>query len=136
MTAPGPAGDAAMLYLTDETDRVLMVRARGLLRAHWMPPGGHIDRDESPEDAACRELREELQLACEPGDLVGLGSCQKDVGSGVLTLFTAPRHGGTMRLGDEIAEACWFALDVCHQLSVLPATAYGLRQLTARRHAC
>ncbi|MCP4428130.1 MAG: NUDIX hydrolase [Chloroflexi bacterium] len=28
----------------------------------WLPPGGHIDRDELPEDAAVREVKEETGL--------------------------------------------------------------------------
>ncbi|MEF8786168.1 MAG: NUDIX hydrolase [Haloarculaceae archaeon] len=28
----------------------------------WLPPGGHIDRDEVPHEAAVREVREELGL--------------------------------------------------------------------------
>ncbi len=28
----------------------------------WLPPGGHIDRDEVPHEAATREVREELGL--------------------------------------------------------------------------
>lgn len=28
----------------------------------WLPPGGHVDRDEVPHEAATREVREELGL--------------------------------------------------------------------------
>jgi len=31
----------------------------------WMPPGGHIEPDEDPVQAALREVREETGLACE-----------------------------------------------------------------------
>lgn len=31
----------------------------------WMPPGGHIEADEDPVEAALREVREETGLACE-----------------------------------------------------------------------
>jgi 8-oxo-dGTP pyrophosphatase MutT (NUDIX family) len=31
----------------------------------WLPPGGHLDRDELPHEAARREVREELGLAVE-----------------------------------------------------------------------
>jgi 8-oxo-dGTP pyrophosphatase MutT (NUDIX family) len=31
----------------------------------WMPPGGHIEPDEEPAEAALREVMEETGLACE-----------------------------------------------------------------------
>jgi 8-oxo-dGTP pyrophosphatase MutT (NUDIX family) len=31
----------------------------------WMPPGGHIEEDEDPTEAALREVREETGLICE-----------------------------------------------------------------------
>jgi 8-oxo-dGTP pyrophosphatase MutT (NUDIX family) len=31
----------------------------------WLPPGGHVDRDELPHEAAVREAREELGLAVD-----------------------------------------------------------------------
>jgi 8-oxo-dGTP pyrophosphatase MutT (NUDIX family) len=31
----------------------------------WMPPGGHIEPDELPTEAALREVREETGLVCE-----------------------------------------------------------------------
>ena len=33
--------------------------------AQWLPPGGHIERDEEPAEAALREVREETGLVCE-----------------------------------------------------------------------
>ncbi len=33
--------------------------------AQWMPPGGHIEPDEEPAEAALREVREETGLVCE-----------------------------------------------------------------------
>jgi len=45
-------------------------RDRTLLHLHrtlgmWLPPGGHIDRDELPEVAAVREVKEETGLDVE-----------------------------------------------------------------------
>jgi 8-oxo-dGTP pyrophosphatase MutT (NUDIX family) len=31
----------------------------------WLPPGGHVDRDELPHEAAVREVREELGMAVD-----------------------------------------------------------------------
>ena len=33
--------------------------------AQWMPPGGHVEPDEEPAEAALREVREETGLVCE-----------------------------------------------------------------------
>ena len=33
--------------------------------AQWMPPGGHIEPDEGPAEAALREVREETGLVCD-----------------------------------------------------------------------
>jgi 8-oxo-dGTP pyrophosphatase MutT (NUDIX family) len=120
-----------MVYLTDPEGRILVVRARGLLAEHWMPPGGHIDPHESPAQAACRELSEEIAVQCEPGDLAMLGQVGKDIGTGTLTLFAAQRHQGSVVLGAEILEARWVNPAACTNLPILPATAYGLRLFAA-----
>ena len=40
----------------------------------WMPPGGHVDPNELPEETACRECKEETGL-----DVVIIGDAQEDV---------------------------------------------------------
>jgi 8-oxo-dGTP pyrophosphatase MutT (NUDIX family) len=49
-----------------------------------MPPGGHIDKDETPEEAARRECKEETGL-----DVDIIGGAQED-------LFTGNPHEGHM----------------------------------------
>lgn len=44
-------------------------RGRFLLHFHpklgiWLPPGGHIEENEEPQDAVLREIREETGLEC------------------------------------------------------------------------
>ena len=51
-------------------DRVLMVRHRKLQL--WLPPGGHINENELPDEAAVREVLEETGLTCELVGEVGL----------------------------------------------------------------
>lgn len=34
----------------------------------WLQPGGHLDRDESPCEAAIREVYEETGVACQPSN--------------------------------------------------------------------
>ena len=53
---------------------LLMTRRAASLRAHagqWALPGGRIDQGESPEDAALRELREEVAMDLPPQAVLG-----------------------------------------------------------------
>lgn len=53
----------ATAFVIDSHNRVLLLWHRRLGR--WMPPGGHVDDDETPEDAAKRECKEETNLDVE-----------------------------------------------------------------------
>jgi mutator protein MutT len=62
---PGTWSERAALVLT---------RRAQTLRAHagqWALPGGRVDAGESPEQAALRELEEEVALTLVPGDVLG-----------------------------------------------------------------
>jgi 8-oxo-dGTP pyrophosphatase MutT (NUDIX family) len=67
----------AQVLLADEEGRAcfLITRRAATLRKHtgqWALPGGRVDAGESPEDAALRELREEVGLSLGPGAVLGL----------------------------------------------------------------
>ena len=71
------AAAVAVTLVADDDLRpcfVLTRRAAKLNRhaGQWALPGGRIDPGESAIDAALRELREEVGLACEPGAVLGL----------------------------------------------------------------
>lgn len=66
----------AVVLLPDEADRPCFVITRRAprLRAHggqWALPGGRVDPGETPEQAALRELEEELGLALAPESVLG-----------------------------------------------------------------
>ena len=53
---------------------LVLTRRAATLRAHagqWAMPGGRLDAGETPEQAALRELHEEVGLACSAGDVLG-----------------------------------------------------------------
>ncbi len=53
---------------------LLLTRRTGHLRNHagqWALPGGRIDTDETPEQAALREMREEVNLALDERAVLG-----------------------------------------------------------------
>ncbi|MBP9850342.1 MAG: NUDIX domain-containing protein [Candidatus Peribacteraceae bacterium] len=53
----------ATAFIVDSKKRTLLLWHKRLQR--WMPPGGHIDDNETPEDAAKRECKEETNLDVE-----------------------------------------------------------------------
>ncbi|MGV2389358.1 MAG UNVERIFIED_CONTAM: CoA pyrophosphatase [Microcystis novacekii LVE1205-3] len=57
-----------------EAPALVLTRRAATLRAHagqWAMPGGRLDAGETPEQAALRELHEEVGLACAPADVLG-----------------------------------------------------------------
>jgi len=67
----------AIVVLPDQAGRASFVLTRRApkLRSHagqWALPGGRLDPGESPEDAALRELDEEVGLALASGAVIGL----------------------------------------------------------------
>ena len=67
----------AQVLLSDEEGRAcfLITRRAATLRKHtgqWALPGGRLDAGESAEDAALRELREEVGLSLDETTVLGL----------------------------------------------------------------
>jgi 8-oxo-dGTP diphosphatase len=56
------------VVFTDPADRVLLVEPG--YKDYWELPGGAVESDESPYEAAVRELKEELGLSLAPGRLL------------------------------------------------------------------
>lgn len=62
----------ASTFVVDSRNRVLLMWHKRLER--WMPPGGHVDENELPEETAKRECKEETGL-----DVEIVGDTQPDV---------------------------------------------------------
>ncbi|WP_084399383.1 8-oxo-dGTP diphosphatase MutT [Henriciella aquimarina] len=69
MTKPLVFVAAAAIF--DADGRILLAqRPQGKSMAGlWEFPGGKVETGETPEDALCRELQEELQIGVQPADL-------------------------------------------------------------------
>ena len=57
------------MVVLDDKGRILLVRNADA--DLWLPPGGGIEPDESPKDAAVREMQEETGLLVEPIRMIG-----------------------------------------------------------------
>ena len=91
-----------------EEDRVFLVRHT--YRPGWYLPGGGVDRGETTEAAAIRELREEGGLVCT-GPLRLHGVFRNGHHDHVACYVVRSVERGAFKPGWEIAEAGFFSVD-------------------------
>jgi ADP-ribose pyrophosphatase YjhB (NUDIX family) len=114
----------------DEAGKVALVR-HGYAPG-WHLPGGGVDRGETAQQAAVRELREEMGvIATAEPRLIGLFFNPGHGGRDHVALFRidAFERGPEPRYGREIAERGWFSLDALPE-GTTPATRRRLAELS------
>jgi len=102
----------AGVLFRDDTDRVLLVEP--VYKDYWELPGGAVEADESPYDAALREVKEELGLALSLGRLLVVDWVPPSAArtEGVMFVFDGgvldPRASAEIRLpADELRGWAW-----------------------------
>ncbi len=65
---------AAYAVVRDDQDRILLALWNEAEQPQWTMPGGGVELDETVEEAAVRELREETGYDIELGQLLGIDS--------------------------------------------------------------
>ena len=116
--------------IKDDRGRLLLIK-----RGHapgaglWSLPGGRIEPGETDAEALVREMREETGLAIEAGQLIGTVRRPAQDG-GILDIrdYAATVTGGTLRAGDDAADARWVAAS---DLESLPITEGLVETLTS-----
>jgi 8-oxo-dGTP pyrophosphatase MutT (NUDIX family) len=108
-----PLGAGALIR--DAEGRVLLIHQTYQRPPLWLPPGGWVDRGETPQQAACREVREELGVRVA----VGRALATRGGGYGELTILFDCRRldDAPFRLSDEIARAEFFQPDALPPMS-------------------
>ena len=98
--------------VTDGRGRLLMIK-----RGHepgaglWSIPGGRIEPGETDAEALVREMFEETGLAVEVGRLIGRVQRPGPNGTVIdIADYAATVTGGTLRPGDDAADARWVDL--------------------------
>lgn len=99
----------AAVLIRDEQGRILLIQQTYRSSSVWLPPGGWVDRGETPQEAASREAWEEVGLRIAVGRALAIGGG----GYGEVTVLFEGRVLGnlTVHLSDEIERADFFALD-------------------------
>jgi 8-oxo-dGTP diphosphatase len=94
----------------------------------WSLPGGRIEPGETDAEALVREMREETGLVIEAGQLIGaVRRPARDDDILDIRDYAATVTGGTLRPGDDAADARW--VDVS-ELESLPLTEGLVQTLT------
>jgi 8-oxo-dGTP diphosphatase len=98
-------------------------------RGYWCLPGGFIEAGESPQDAVVREVEEETGFRCRPLGLVDvqavLGGYYGDI---IVICYAAQVLDGTLKAGEDAAEADFFDLDA------LPGFAFSVHRRFLEKH--
>ncbi|WP_174545768.1 NUDIX hydrolase [Nocardiopsis dassonvillei] len=90
-----------------EDGKVLVIKRTD--DGRWVPPGGVLELNETPEQCVVREVREETGVEAKPIRLTGV---YKNMKLGVVSLaFLCEPVGGELRTSDESTAATWLTPD-------------------------
>jgi len=105
--------------------RVLLVkRGHAPFAGLWSLPGGKLEGDETPRDAARRELKEETGIEAEVDGVVDtVKVAAGEMTSYRLTVFYGRATGGKLKAGSDSGAAVWFPLDDIDALPMTEGTA-------------
>lgn len=113
---------AASVALIRAETILLIQRARDPYRGYWTLPGGRIESGETPQDAARREIAEEVGLTLGAIRAVVTMKIAPAI-AGQLMVFACADFSGELRLSDEIAAIRWARREDLDGLQVTPGLA-------------
>ena len=106
---------AAMVVVLNDDKKVLLLKRS--VSSNWMPekwaiPGGHIEKGESPKDAALRETKEETNLTLE--DVDKLQEREQVI------IFCSVCHSGEVKIDFEHTDWAWVSYDEIDNYDITP----------------
>lgn len=114
---------AVVVMITDEDDaHVLLVqRANEPGMGKWAMPAGFVDYDETPEDAAVREVQEETGLNVDLTRLLAVFPRRDEGLADIVIAYAAQVTSGELIAGDDASDAAWFPRDALPELVFYPS---------------
>lgn len=115
-----PLPGIAAIVLNDNKTKILLIK-RGVApqKGKWALPGGFVDKDELPQSAAIRELREETGLIGKNPQLLDVTLQLSPTFGGVIAIgFVFEITNGDLKPGDDAIDTRYF------DLSNLPEIAF------------
>lgn len=92
----------------------------GEFKDGWEFPGGKVEAGESPEEALCREIREELEVEVNVGDLIDTIEYDYPAFHLSMKCYACTIAGGSPHLIEHEA-ARWLSADQLDSVAWLPA---------------
>ncbi|MFC0628355.1 NUDIX hydrolase [Kribbella deserti] len=111
---------AAYVILVRDDQVLMLLRANtGYMDGYWAVPAGHVEQGEPVEQAAAREVLEEVGVVIDPADLHPVTAMHRTGANGdpiderVDFFFTATNWTGEPRVveNEKAAELGWFSFD-------------------------
>lgn len=129
-----PKSNMASAVAILQGNQVLIVRRKyEPFQGEWTLPSGFMEYGEGPEEAAIRELREELDVEVELTGLVDVLVERGDPrGPCLLVVYTGRVVSGQPRAGDDAAEVRAFPLDSLPDKIAFNAHRQALEKLGSR----
>jgi len=108
--------------IVDSSRQILLVkRNRAPFKGHWCLPTGFAEAKESIEEAALRELQEETGIKGKISRLLDVDSYKSRYYGDLLFLtFVVEQTGGSLRAGDDCAEARYWPINKIPPLAFRP----------------
>ena len=133
---PAVTVDALVFRKNNEKSEILLIkRGHSPFEGMWASPGGFIEMEETPEEAAIRELNEETNLKnVELFQFHTYGAVHRDPRHRTIAIAYAgflKNNNPQIKGGDDAADALWFnihnlpGLAFDHELIVADAIAFA-----------
>lgn len=95
-----------------KNNQALLIKRGGIpFTGFWAIPGGHLDFDETAEEGAIREIKEETNLTVTSVKLFGIYSNPKRDPRQIVSAIYLVKTKGTPKAGDDAAKFKWFLLN-------------------------
>jgi 8-oxo-dGTP diphosphatase len=121
--------DGASIAVFKDRRILLVKRGRPPFAGLWSLPGGKLEGDETPREAARRELKEETGIEAEVDgvvDTVRITAADEPGGEDTtyrLTVFCGRPTGGSLKAGSDTETVAWIHLDDVEDLPMTEGTA-------------
>ena len=115
----GSKKDRVRVIVYRDDGKILLVRGR-FSRQEWALPGGGVNRNESYEQAAVREVLEEIGLKIRNLRYLGKANSHESYAKFSVRVFAAHASDYDIKCNFEIMEARWF------DMNYLPKEYYAL----------